>query len=121
MNLQRLFSIIRKETAQLLRDRRTLGTIITLPIIQMVLYGYLSNEVLHQPTAVWDQSVSTESPALVATFENTRYFSVRYWAGNLAEIERRLDAGQEKGGLGIPPDYAPRLRAAEPVQGMAEA
>src|SRR2546422_543718 len=65
MNLQRLFSIIRKETAQLLRDRRTLGTIITLPIIQMVLYGYLSNEVLHQPTAVWDQSVSTESRALV--------------------------------------------------------
>ena len=118
MNLQRLFSIIRKETAQLLRDRRTLGTIITLPIIQMVLYGYLSNEVLHQPTAVWDQSQTTESRALVAAFENTRYFSVRYWAGNLAEIERRLDAGQVKVGLVIPPDYAQRLRAAEPVQVM---
>src|SRR5207249_11143906 len=92
--LFRSFSIIRKETAQLLRDRRTLGTIITLPIIQMVLYGYLSNEVLHQPTAVWDQSQTAESRALVAAFENTRYFSVRYWAGNLEEIERRLDAGQ---------------------------
>src|SRR5213593_2469772 len=118
MNLQRLFSIIRKETAQLLRDRRTLGTIITLPIIQMVLYGYLSNEVLHQPTAVWDQSQTAESRALVAVFENTRYFSVRYWAGNLGEIERRLDAGQVKVGLVIPPDYAQRLRAAEPVQVM---
>src|SRR2546430_413726 len=99
MNLQRLFSIIRKETAQLLRDRRTLGTIITLPIIQMVLYGYLSNEVLHQPTAVWDQSQTAESRALGAAFENTRYFSGRYWAGNLEESERRLDAGQVKGGL----------------------
>src|SRR2546426_5891491 len=118
MNLQRLFSIIRKETAQLLRDRRTLGTIITLPIIQMVLYGYLSNEVLHQPTAVWDQSASTESRALVSTFENTRYFSVRYWASNLGEIERRLDAGQVKVGLVIPPDYAKRLRGGEPVQVM---
>src|SRR5437899_1347484 len=118
MNVQRLFSIIRKETAQLLRDRRTLGTIITLPIIQMVLYGYLSNEVLHQPTAVWDQSQTAESRALVAVFENTRYFSVRYWAGNLGEIERRLDAGQVKVGLVIPPDYAQRLRAAEPVQVM---
>src|SRR5439155_261575 len=107
-----------KETAQLLRDRRTLGTIITLPIIQMVLYGYLSNEVLHQPTAVWDQSQTAESRALVAAFENTRYFSVRYWAGNLEEIERRLDAGQVKVGLVIPPDYAQRLRAAEPVQVM---
>ena len=118
MNLQRLFSIIRKETAQLLRDRRTLGTIITLPIIQMVLYGYLSNEVLQQPTAVWDQSASTESRALVSTFENTRYFSVRYWASNLGEIERRLDAGQVKVGLVIPPDYAKRLRGGEPVQVM---
>src|SRR2546422_6790316 len=118
MNLQRLFSIIRKETAQLLRDRRTLGTIITLPIIQMVLYGYLSNEVLHQPTAVWDQSASTESRALVSTFENTRSFSVRYWASNLGEIERRLDAGQVKVGLVIPPDYAKRLRGGEPVQVM---
>ncbi|TMJ01300.1 MAG: ABC transporter permease [Bacillati bacterium ANGP1] len=118
MNLQRLFSIIRKETAQLLRDRRTLGTIITLPIIQMVLYGYLSNEVLHQPTAVWDQSASTESRALVSTFEKTRYFSVRYWASNLGEIERRLDAGQVKVGLVIPPDYAKRLRGGEPVQVM---
>ncbi len=118
MNMRRLFSIVRKETAQLLRDRRTLGTIITLPIIQMILYGYLSNEVLHQPTAVWDQSQTTESRALVATFENTRYFSVRYWARNLGEIERRLDAGQVKVGLVIPPDYAQRLRAAEPVQVM---
>src|SRR5207247_10340241 len=103
MNLQRLFSIIRKETAQLLRDRRTLGTIITLPIIQMVLYGYLSNEVLHQPTAGWDQSQTTESRALVAAFEHTRYVSVRYWAGNLPEIERRRDAGPAKVGRASPP------------------
>src|SRR2546430_17594889 len=108
MNLQRLFSIIRKETAQLLRDRRTLGTIITLPIIQMVLYGYLSNEVLHQPTAVWDQSASTESRALVSTFEHTRYFSVRYWASNLGGIERRLDAGRDTGGRAVPPGYSKR-------------
>ncbi len=118
MSVQRLLSIVRKETAQLLRDRRTLGTIITLPILQLVLYGYLSNEVLHQPTAVWDQSNSTESRALVRTFENTRYFAVRYYVGSLREIERRLDAGQAKIGLVIPPDYAKRIRGGEPVQVM---
>ncbi len=59
MNLQRMGSIVRKEIAQILRDRRTLGSIISLPVIQLVLYGYLSNEVLHQPTVVWDQSNST--------------------------------------------------------------
>lgn len=118
MSFQRFLSIVRKEVAQLLRDRRTLGTIITLPIIQLVLYGYLSNEVLHQPTAVWDQSNTAESRVLVQTFENTRYFSVRYYVSSLREIERRLDAGQAKIGVVIPPEYARRIRAGEPVQVM---
>lgn len=118
MSFQRFLSIVRKEAAQLLRDRRTLGTIITLPIIQLVLYGYLSNEVLHQPTAVWDQSNTAESRVLVQTFENTRYFSVRYYVSSLREIERRLDAGQAKIGVVIPPEYARRIRAGESVQVM---
>lgn len=118
MNIQRLLSIVRKELAQILRDRRTLGTIITLPIIQLVLYGYLSNEVLHQPMAVWDQSYSEESRTLVTAFENTRYFTVRYRVQGLSAIEHRLDAGQAKVGLVIPPDYANLIRSGQPAQIM---
>ncbi len=110
---------MRKEITQIVRDRRTLGTIITLPIIQLVLYGYLSNEVLHQPTAVWDQSNSAESRALVEAFENTRYFTVRYHARDLKEIENRIDAGQAKVGLVIPPDYAELVRAGKSAQVLA--
>ncbi len=119
MSLQRLWSIMRKEIMQIVRDRRTLGTIITLPIIQLVLYGYLSNEVLHQPTIVWDQSNSAESRVLVDAFVNTRYFSVRYWARDLKEVENRIDGGQAKVGLVIPPDYAARIRAGKPSQVLA--
>ncbi len=119
MSLQRLWSIMRKEITQIVRDRRTLGTIITLPIIQLVLYGYLSNEVLHQPTIVWDQSNSAESRVLVDAFVNTRYFSVRYWARDLKEVENRIDGGQAKVGLVIPPDYAARVRAGKPSQVLA--
>lgn len=119
MSLQRLWSIMRKEITQIVRDRRTLGTIITLPIIQLVLYGYLSNEVLHQPTIVWDQSNSAESRVLVDAFVNTRYFSVRYWARDLKEVENRIDSGQAKVGLVIPPDYAARVRAGKPSQVLA--
>ncbi|HEY3247502.1 MAG TPA: ABC transporter permease [bacterium] len=116
MNWQRVGSIIRKEVVQILRDRRTLASIIMLPITQLVLYGYLSQEVLHQPTAVWDQSPSEESRTLISTFENTRYFAVRYHATSLREIERRIDAGQAKIGIVIPPDYSSRVRAAQPTQ-----
>ncbi len=118
MSWQRLASIVRKEVAQLLRDRRTLGSMISLPVIQLVLFGYLSSQVLHQPTVVWDQSSSAESRALIQAFENTRYFAVRYAARNLREVERRLDAGQARVGLVIPPDYARRVRAGAPAQVM---
>jgi ABC-2 type transport system permease protein len=111
MSWQRLWSVMRKEITQLVRDRRTLATMITLPIIQLVLYGYLSNEVLHQPTIIWDQSNTTESRALIQAFENTRYFSVRAHVFNMREIERRLDEGQAKIGVVIPPDYASDLRS----------
>lgn len=118
MSIQRLWSIMRKEITQILRDRRTLGTIISLPIIQLVLYGYLSNEVLHQPTIVWDQSNSTESRLLIRAFENTRYFTVRFAARDMNEIEQRLDAGQANTGIVIPPDYATRVRSGQPVSIM---
>lgn len=116
MSVTRLMSIVRKETAQLLRDRRTLVTILLLPIIQLVLYGYLTSEVLHQPTVVWDQCHCAESRALVRAFENTRYFAVRFWASNLREIERRLDSGSAKIGLVIPPDYARSIRSGKPAR-----
>ncbi len=116
MSARRLWSVVRKETTQLLRDRRTLGIMITLPLIQLVLYGYLTSEVLHQPTAVWDQCGCAESRALVRAFENTRYFAVRWWVRNLREMERHLDAGRARIGIVIPPDYARRLHAGEVAQ-----
>jgi ABC-2 type transport system permease protein len=107
---------MRKEIAQILRDRRTLGSIISLPVIQLVLYGYLSNEVLHQPTVVWDQSNSTESRTLIQTFENTRYYRVRAYVRDMSDIERHLDGGQAKVGIVIPPDYSTQLQAGKTTQ-----
>src|SRR5574341_694060 len=115
MNWQRVRSIIRKEIAQIFRDRRTLTSILMLPVIQLALYGYLSYEVLHQPTALWDQSQTAESRTLVSAFENTRYFSVRFRAGSMAEIEREIDGGKATAGIVIPPDYGALVRAGRPA------
>lgn len=111
MSGRRLWSVVRKEVAQLRRDRRTLVTMLTLPVVQLVLYGYLSNEVLHQPTAVWDPSNSPEARVLVQALENTRYFSVRYHVRGLREMERLLDSGRAKVGVVVPRDYGERVRS----------
>jgi len=112
---RRLWSVVRKEVAQLRRDRRTLATMLTLPVVQLILYGYLNNEVLHQPTAVWDPVPSAESRALVAALENTRYFAVRYRVRNLRELERLLDSAHARVGVVVPPDYGQRVRSGRPA------
>lgn len=116
MNFRRLGSIIRKELIQLLRDRRTLTTIISLPIMQLVLYGYLSNDVTHISTAVFDESRTPESRTLLNAFANTTYVDLRYYTTGFDQVRRLIDAGDAKIGIWIPPDYAARLRSGRTAQ-----
>lgn len=109
MSLRRLRSIVHKETLHLVRDRRTLATIITLPILQLMLFGYLSNDVYHIPTVVLDQSRSPESRHLLNAFVNTTYVDLRYEARGFQDITRLIDSGRAKIGIIIPPDYAQRI------------
>jgi ABC-2 type transport system permease protein len=111
MNIRRLRSIIRKEFIQIIRDRRTLATIITLPIMQLILYGYLSSDVTHISTAVFDESRTMESRTLLTAFENTTYVDLRYYPTSFDQVRRLIDGGQAKIGIWIPPDYAQRLRS----------
>jgi ABC-2 type transport system permease protein len=110
MSYRRLASVVRKEVLQILRDRRTLVTIITLPIIQLILYGYLSNDVTHIPTVVFDQSRTPESRRLLDAFVNTTYVDLRYYTNGFDQVRGLLDGGQAKIGILIPPDYASRLQ-----------
>lgn len=116
MNLRRLTSVIRKELIQILRDRRTLATIISLPIMQLVLYGYLSNDVTHIPAAVFDESRTPESRTLLDAFENTTYVDLRYYTTGFEQVHRLIDGGKAKIGIWIPPDYAARLRSGRTAQ-----
>jgi ABC-2 type transport system permease protein len=116
VNVARLRSIIRKEVIQILRDRRTLATIISLPIMQLLLYGYLSNDVTYIPTAVLDESRTMESRTLLDAFANTTYVNLRYYTTGFDQVRRLIDGGQAKIGIWIPPDYASRLRVGRTAQ-----
>ncbi|HLY23509.1 MAG TPA: ABC transporter permease [bacterium] len=116
MNFRRLWAVVRKEILHLVRDRRTLATIITLPIMQLFLYGYLTNDVTHIPTAVFDQSRTPESRTLLAAFANTTYLDMKYYADSFNGVQRLIDGGDAKIGILIPPDYATRLRSGRTAQ-----
>jgi ABC-2 type transport system permease protein len=108
----RLLSIIRKEFIQIFRDKRTLALILVMPLIQLFLLGYAAtNDVRNVPLAVYDQSLSPESRALLDAYRAADYFKVAYAVDSEAKIQALIETGQAKAGLVIPPDYATQLKA----------
>src|SRR5262245_12149246 len=106
----RLLSIIRKEFIQIFRDPRTLGLILIMPIIQLFLLGYAATtDVKNVPIAVWDQSQTPDSRALLDAFRAADYFRINYVVRSEEEIRILIDRGDIRAALLIPPDYALRL------------
>ena len=106
----RLLSIIRKEFIQILRDPRTLMMILFIPVMQLFLLGYsATSDVRNIPIAVYDQSRSPESRALLDAFRAADYFLIAYDVGSDAEIQALIERGKARAAIVIPPDYSQSL------------
>lgn len=107
MSLKRLAALIRKETIQLLRDRRGWLLILGLPLIQLFLYAYAANtSVYHIPLAVADQSRDRKSREFIQALVNSQYFDVTLQLQSDAEVIDAIDKGEVRAGLVIPPGFA---------------
>ncbi len=114
MKLQRLKAILRKELAQIFRDRITLFLIIAMPLIELFFFAYAINlSVDHIPTAVCDMSFDVRSRDFVDALSASGYFDVVEWVGSEAEVIRALDEGRVRAGIVIPPDFAAQVARGE--------
>ena len=110
----RLFSIIRKEFIQIMRDKRTLIIILIIPIMQLFLLGYsATNDIRNVPLAVFDQCRCTESRLLLDSYRAADYFRIAYTTGSEDELRGLIENGQVRAGILIPPDYNQRLAAGD--------
>src|SRR6202023_3774285 len=70
-------AMLLKEFLQLRRDRITFATMITIPLLQLVLFGYAINTTpRHLPTAVLLQESSDVGRSILAALQNTKFFTV---------------------------------------------
>src|ERR1035437_271131 len=118
MNWRRVWTIAVKEYRQFFRDHRTVAATMLMPLIQVVLYGYLSSDVRYQPTIVWDISHTAESRQLLQAFAQSEYFSFKYTANSMKDVVRAIDDGDALVGVVIPPDYAKLLHQKKTPQVM---
>ena len=104
---QRLLALIRKETTQIIRDRRGLALFLGLAFLQLFLYAYAVNtSVYHIPLAVADQSNDRKSREFVQALVNSQYFDVAMELQNEKQVIDAIDRGVVKAGLVIPPQFA---------------
>ncbi len=107
MSPRRLLAVARKELIHILRDPRSLGMGIAIPLLLLVLFGYaLSLDVDNVPILIWDRSPSPESRELVSRFTGSRYFSVKGQPNSYREIEQAINRGDVLMGLVIPSDFS---------------
>jgi ABC-2 type transport system permease protein len=111
---RRVGAMIRKEFVQLRRDRITFATIITLPLMQLVLFGYAINtQPRGLPTAVLLQESSDVGRSILKALENTRYFRITHQVRDAAEFDRVLASGEVLFAIEIPRGFERPLRRGE--------
>jgi ABC-2 type transport system permease protein len=105
-NFQRLGALMRKETIQIIRDRRFILLFLGLTFVQLFVYSYsASKTVYHMPLAVADQSQDARSQAFIRALVNSTYFDVTLVLQSQDEVTQAIDRGQVKAGLIIPPHF----------------
>lgn len=107
---RRMATMVRKEWLHIIRDPRTLGLVIIMPVIMLVLLGYaVSNDVEDIPLAVADLSHTDTSRLLVDKFTASGFFMVTHAVQSEDEILKLLDSGTVKAGLYIPENFGRNL------------
>jgi ABC-2 type transport system permease protein len=104
---------MRKEFLHIVRDKRTLGVMLIMPIIQLLLMGYAATTDVDQlRTAVLDQDKTAASRDLIAAYQASKYFDVVAYADSQSHLAYLVDTGDVRAGVIIPTGYGRTVAAA---------
>ncbi len=108
---RRVGAMLLKELLQLRRDRVTLATMISIPLLQLIMFGYAINTTPRDlPTAVLLQESSDVGRSILAALRNTKFFNVTRQLRNEAELDQALSSGTVLFAVEIPAGFERALR-----------
>lgn len=114
MSFRRTRAVFQKEVRHILRDPRSLGMALAMPLLMLLLFGYALNlDVDRIPALVYDADHSATSRALVERFRASRYFDIQGSVSDYQAIEKQIDRSRILMGIAIPRDYSSRIDAGE--------
>ena len=112
----RLRALIRKEFAQIRRDRRLAFSLVLPPTLQLLLLGFaLSATVTNLKLGVVDESKTPESRELIAALSESRSFRVANYYFSVNQLGDAIGRGKLDAGVVIPYGFARDLHRGRPV------
>lgn len=110
--MRNIWFLLRKEIIQALRDRQLLPMVFLIPVLQLVMFGYVANtDVKNIQTVVLDHDKSAMSRDLIQRFTTSGYFVVRRSLTSEKDIVDALDRNLAQVALIIPAGFSRRLAA----------
>ena len=98
-------AIFQKEFLHIFRDRGTLAMALTVPIFQMILFGFIDQTVRDVPMVVVDQDQTQYSRELMDQLRATKTFKITRVTPDPRVAREDITAGRVRAGVVIPPDY----------------
>jgi ABC-2 type transport system permease protein len=112
----RLRALLRKEFAQIRRDRRLAMSLIVPPTLQLLLFSLVLNAtVSNLKLGIIDDSRTPESRNLTATLTESKSFRLAGYYYSVNEMGDAISRGDVDAGVVIPRDYSKDLERGHPV------
>jgi ABC-2 type transport system permease protein len=114
---RRIGFLIWKEFTQIRRDRAMLPILFIMPVIQLVLFGYVvGSDVRNLSLAVLDQDNTVQSHRVADAFTSSCYFTITARPSNEAQLKDAVDGSQAVIAIVIPKGLADSVREHRPAQ-----
>src|SRR3954451_11063279 len=102
-------SVFRKEFIHMRRDVATTRLTLMLPVLQLLLFGFIDQTVHDVPTVVVDQDRSVESRLLMSRLQASNTFKIKTLTASPQQAREEIRAGRARVGIVIPPKFRSRL------------
>lgn len=117
MSWRRIRVLVWKEFTQIRRDKSMLPLILIMPVIQLILFGYVVGaDVRNLSLAVYDQDHSIQSQRVIDSFTSSGYFTLAATPSTDAQLKDTIDGGTAVIAVVIPKGLGDAVREKRPAQ-----
>jgi ABC-2 type transport system permease protein len=108
--MKRFWGFVIKEFYHIIRDKRTLIILLGLPVVQLLLFGYvITNDIRNARIAIYDQSRDNITTKLTQKILSSGYFKLEKYIENYDEIDKDFKKGKIKQVIVFESNFAEKL------------